>query len=125
MATGMGRRKKMNKKKMLSQSLKKNQRPYARKKKYTCTQKPLQAKCMTVMVRSLKTIETRVNGHVGRKRFDIFESEMTARVDKVSADLDSVKNSSMNLTSADSQSANISRVLARIEIYVEVLNSTR
>ena len=80
---------------------------------------------MTVMVRSLKTIETKVNGHVGRKRFDIFESEMTARVGKLSADLDSVKNSSINLISTDSQSANISRVLARIDIYSEILNSTR
>ena len=125
MAADMGRRGKTNKKKRPSQSQKKNQRPNVKKKKYTCTRKPLQAKCITVMVRSLKKIETKVNGHVGRKRFDILESEMTARVDKVSADLDSVKNSSMNLTSTDSQSSNISIVLARMEIITEVLNSTR
>ena len=125
MAADMGRRRKRNKKKRPSQSQKKKQRPNAKKKKYTCTQKLFQAKCLTGMVKSLKTIETRLNSQVGRKRFDVFESEMTARVEKVAADLASVMNSSLNLTSALSHSGNISRVLARIETYTDILNSTR
>ena len=72
MAADMGRRRKTNNKKRPSQSQKKKQRPNVNKK-YTCTQKPLQAKCITVMVRSLKTLKTKINGHVVRNCFDIFE----------------------------------------------------
>ena len=125
MAADIGRKRKTNKKKRPSQSQKKKQRPNAKKTKYTCTQKLLQAKCITGIVKTIETIETRINSYVGRKRFDVFESEITARIEKVSADLASVMNSSLNLTSADSQSDNISSVLARIQNYAEVLNSTR
>ena len=76
-------------------------------------------------MKTLKIIQTRINGHVGRKQFDVFESEMTARVEKMAADLTGVKNSSMNQNSADNQSDNISRVLARTEDYAKVINSTR
>ena len=69
MAADMGRRRKTNKNK---RQKKKKPRPNI-KKKYTCTQKPLQAKCITVMVRSLKTLKTKINGHVVRNCFDIFE----------------------------------------------------
>ena len=49
---------------------------------------------------------------------------MTAHVEKVSADLTSIKNSSMNPTSAGSQSANISKMLAGIYNYTDALNAT-
>ena len=68
-----------------------------KKKRVSCVKKPLQTKCFKTMVKKQKILETKMKKHLGRKRFDLFETQIAAKLKNVSSDMINIKNSSMNI----------------------------
>ena len=96
-----------------------------KKKQVSCVKKPLQAKCFKGMVKRQKILETKMKKHLGRKRFDLFEKQITAQMKNVSLEMIKMKNSSMNMASLEALQANFSQVWARMENYTRNFNATR
>ena len=67
-----------------------------KKQQVSCLKKPLQNKCFKNIVKKQKILETKMKKHLGRKRFDLFETQIAAKIKNVSSEMINIKNSSMN-----------------------------